>query len=293
MRRTVTPCIGLCAVLFGGCNFLESALELTIGAGQIPRVQQDFTLPSPDRLAGDQLTGVGLPGAPKSLDAMTLAHLRGVLRVEGGGVEERPLDPQGTLRLVDCRPGIPALPCPEGFDGLAIRVSVPINAISEAQANDMKDKMADVSPDAIVQIRIRVFTLDLGYPETPATATAAPEPVADAAEVTLRSVVLDLGMLALSLADAAGNTVQVLDQRFLSSISPATPQRFDVDSSTVFTSALKDAILAGHAVGFNLVLDLAVPVERLYSMALADLTVRMDIQPEIVISVLRAALSKL
>ena len=68
------------------CSFLETAGDLEFGEGTIPVVEFNQPWPSLDQLIGTSITnptGGALPGAPTSLNAATLAHVQGLMTIDG------------------------------------------------------------------------------------------------------------------------------------------------------------------------------------------------------------------
>ena len=294
------PFVALLTILGApACGFLESAAEFTFGPGddQIPRIRQEITWPSADQLApgsfnDDQTKGV--PGFPESLtEAMgdgTLAHLKGALDLSGDCYAEHVNETMGEgedERLTDMIVSVTSCTedrrcanlCGEEFLGLKLAARVSILLVSETDAAEIKEQLAEVSTDAIVQIRLQFYDLAMFQKSAP---DAEPENINQLLES------FELGM-----DNDEGDSTVVVAHRYLKDISPETPQRFEIDNDAAFTKKLKESILAGRPTSVNLFLNMSIPRASLYDMQIGNAGVVFEVQPEVVISVIEVAKSKI
>ncbi len=296
------PVVALLVVLVTpACGFLESAAEYTFGPGedQIPRIRQEILWPSADQLSpgsfNDEQTA-GVPGFPDSLtEAMgdgTLAHLKGALDLSGDcyaeHVQEVVAAEEGkesqlsnmVVSVTSCTEDRRcASLCGDEFLGLKLAARVTILLVSEEQAAEIKDQLAEVSTDAIVQIRLQFYDLAMFQKASP---DAEPENI---------NQLLD--NFQLGMDNDEGDSTVIVAHRYLKDISPETPQRFEIDNDAAFTKKLKESIFAGEPTSVNLFLDLSIPRASLYDMQIGDAGVVFEVQPEVVISVIEVAKSKI
>jgi hypothetical protein len=90
--------------------------------------------------------------------------------------------------------------------------------------------------------------------------------------------------------------IVVVQQKYLDRITPENPQRFDLGSSSQFTTDLKQAVLdkfldpvGNESPSATLWLKFAVSEEQLYELNIEGAGVKLDVQPEFVINVLEVA----
>jgi hypothetical protein len=288
--HVLRPLLVTAALLaLSGCmGFLESAFELTFGPGDIDQVQFDIRFPSVDDVAAFADPGVtDLPGFPSSLDNATLAHLQGALVVQGTcsqdlvveqeDADDR-IDANRVFTLTTCT-GEPrcAPDCPADFFGLTVHAQVPVQLLDEAKAAQLKDSLAEVSPDAIVQVRLRFLELTFFQVE-------------DGAEVDVTDHFADI---LLTISNAWGETVELTAPGRMPRVTVDEPQRFDIDAESDLMKRTKDMLLNAEPISLNIGVSMRVREPDLYSLRIADAGVRVDVQPEFVISALKAATSKL
>lgn len=272
-----------------GCAFAESAGQLPIGDPDIPLIQQQFLWPSVDELTGisDQ-TLSAIPGFPKSLNGGTFAHLQGSMAIAGKCSEVADLD-EGLneqinyvhVAITSCT-GDPRCDdiCEGKPYGMSFEAEVNLVLIGEEQAKQIKEQLKDfseVKSTAIAQMRLQIGELQFFQK-------------VDGTTENLNHL---LGDFSLVLANDDGEEVLIVKHEYLASISPETPQRFDIDSGNPVTQKLKDAIIQGQPTSLSVVLSMAIPQENLYEMGFEGGGVNLQVQPEAVISIVEVAKSKL
>jgi len=290
MTRRVRFAIVLAAAWAAtGCHgFLESAFELTFGPGDIERVVFEVHFPSVDDLSDFTGDDVGdLPGFPSTLEQGTLAHLQGALVVQGAcrqdltveeeGDDERVAD-ERTFTLTTCT-GEPRCDdvCPTEFRGLTMHARIPLELIDEVKAAELRDQLAEVSADSIVQVRFQAHELTFYQIEG-----GQEEDVTDAYDE-----------IVLTLSDDLGNEVRLNEPGHFPEVSPDAPQRFDVEGESELMRRTKELLLDAQPVRLVIGLALRIDQPELYRLRIGDAGVRLDVQPEFVISALQAAQSKL
>jgi hypothetical protein len=175
------------AALLGGCGLFESAGEVTLGEGQIPRVEQRLLWPNIDEMTGSALSGrigatnaAGEPlvgGLPTSLKKGTLAHVQGILALAGdcqrvhqqevvgeGGEGDDGAVSNLTIRVTNCTGDGRCNALCGDFRGLQIEASVDARLLDAEQAVELKSKLpagTSAAKAAVVQVRMRFFELEL------------------------------------------------------------------------------------------------------------------------------------
>lgn len=280
----------LLAVLAQACGFVEAAGEITIGEGQVPRLQYDLQWPKVDDVVGDAVQGAdpaAVPGLPKSFEAGTLAHLQGLMTVDGEchrRIEQPAVKAKtGTLKnlvvdVVNCGAAERCVSRCQGFAGVKLETRVQLQLVDAKQAAKIQDALADTSPDAIVQIRTRFR--ELAFYQTEAGQK------------------VDVGGLfqgfELGVSRPGGADESVLvEGRYVDSIDPETPQRFELDPKAPFTAAIKRDVVDGKTVWIEIFQRMRVAQPDLYSVRLGGAGVEIDLQPEFVISAIEVAKGQL
>jgi len=273
----------LALALSSGCAFIETATEQLVGEGQIDKVSEEISWPSVDELTGlsaEQVDQLAQQGFPSSLAAGTFAHLHGALELSGDcalqesltGFSDNPQLVSLDIDVVSCTEDARCADiCPENFYGMTFTASVQLQLIDEAKAKEIKDQLSQISPEAIVQIRFLVYELEFFQQLAQSGQKFSIHPWLDD--------------FSLSLGDLEGNEVLVIDYPYLDAITPETPQRFDVESESAFTQNLKAAILAGQTVDIRVILSMSIAQEDLYEVGIDGAGLDIDIQPEIIVSV--------
>ncbi len=270
--------------------FLESAFELTFGPGDIERIVFDARFPSVDEMGGlDDEELKELPGFPDTLTDGTMAHLQGALTLQGEcqkvvDLEEEEADDRiserRTFSLTTCtgKPRCAPL-CDDELYGMRIDMRVPFELIDEVKAKEVKDMLADVSPDSIVQVRLRFFKLSIFHETGVGDERVDMTPLFD--------------NLSLRLVDMEGDGVTLVHPGYLPEITDDTPQRFDVDSNSVFMDRIKANLLEAKPITVAVVIGMDVTQANLYEIFIDQAGIAVDIQPEFVVSVVEAAKSSL
>ena len=164
------------------CSFLETAGDLEFGEGTIPVVEFNQPWPSLDQLIGTSITnptGGALPGAPTSLNAATLAHVQGLMAIDGecrrtydqpvivpAPVNGKPAATTAALRnlhveVTNCGDPKRCVSRCEGFRGMKLEARVEIQVLTKEQAAQIKQRFPSDAGEAIVvsnHIFERLFT---------------------------------------------------------------------------------------------------------------------------------------
>ena len=319
MRWRATRWITTCtlAALTAGCGLLESALERTIGGspGEIPRIRAWVDFPHADEVVDvAQMRRDGVPGFPDTFEDVTLAHLQGLLILSGDCTHTSVRDQAtGKVRLsgpltftvTNCDDPRCAALCAPGTSGLQGKIVAPVEVVSEDEAKDVRAQLKDVSPESIAQVRLRFFDLMLYSGAVASTDADVPDSgvigPADGGEVDSELAAGDpwvlpvanldgrLTSFTLEVADDQGNTVALIDQANLASISPLTPQRYDVDRESPLVDRVRADLIDGKAVNLSLAITMGFTRSALYDVRVNGAGLRFDIQPEVVVDVLKAA----
>lgn len=275
----------------GGCGFLEAAGEITIGEGQIARVQTDLKWPALTDVLGDQVAqgqGGDVPGFPTKLDDSTLAHVQGLMNidgecrrtstvdtVDGGQAQLRKL----TVEIINCGSPDRCTEYCDGFRGMKMSARVQFQLLDEEKAKKIRELLSDkTSPDAIVAVRARFFKL-LFYQ----VVGGQKEDIGPYFETA------DFGLS----SEGGGDDTVLVAQRYLSRITGKTPQRFALDNQAEFTQKTKSGVIAAKTMWIEIFQRFAVPQADLYSVQLSGGGVELDFQPEFVISALEVAKGQL
>lgn len=293
--------VGALLVLASGCSFLEAAGEVTIGAkDKIPRVTTDLKWPSASELLGDALsastgTAKAPAGLPSSLSQASLAHIQGLMTIDGECqrsvvlpvVESKVKDSQLRnlhFELINCYD--PQQRCIErcaGFRGMKMQVRIEFLLLSEQNAKKIKETLSDqTSTAAIAQVRAQFFKLNF----------FEAKPGGKPGEIV--SITKLFANSELGLASAGGgDDTSIVEQRYIGKIAPTTPQRFEIDPKAEFTKATKLAVLKAQTTWIEIYQKIDIPQQNLYAITLGGGGVELDFQPEFVISALAAVKSAL
>ncbi len=183
-RRSLSRLLPLVAVaaLVPGCGLFESAGEVTLGDGELPRVTERVEWPNIDEMTGSALagrvgtTGDGEPlvtGLPTSLKKGTLAHVQGLLALAGDcrrtftqeTIDEGSPVTNLNIRVTNCTGDDRCKYLCGDFQGMQIEASVDVELLDEAKAAELASQLKQASPEAaveaIVQLRLRFFALSL------------------------------------------------------------------------------------------------------------------------------------
>lgn len=281
MRSTLLlTCLGALA----GCAVVESAGEVTFGSQSIERVSQEVLWPSADELSGLSAEDTAdIDGFPTSLQDGTLAHLAGALGA--GGECRKTIESEIQSDAVSSVEVSLAVcgdddrctdECGSGFRGMVLEVRVEMLLANEEQLADLKERLADVSPSAIVQVRLQFFELFMFQ---------------DGLDGEREDTTEKFDGFSLSIGDGVSDEVPLVQQRHLPLISEDTPQRFDIDGRSDFTKTFKRSIIAGQPISVTLTQRMRVPRPDLYQLRLRGAGTKIVMQPELVINVIDVAAS--
>ncbi len=271
--------------LLCGCGLVESASEITYGSQAIAQINQDILWPSADELSGLSGDDTGdIDGFPTSLGDGTLAHLAGALSASGecrrellsGDLQSEAIRRVEVKMAVCSEDDRCAEECDDGFLGMVLKVSVTMVLANAEQLADLKERLADVTPDAIVQVRLRFFKLWMFQDDT------------DGQRVDITPKFRDFS---LTIGDGRSAEVPLVEERHLPLITEDTPQRFDVDERSEFTENFKRAIIAGQTIAVTLTQRMRVRRPDLYLLRLRGAGTGIQVQPELVINVIDVAAS--
>ena len=282
-----------------GCAAAETAGSITIGEGEIDRISQSVAWPSVDDLTGltsDQLSSV--PGLPASLADGTFAHLQGALRISGDCIQEIVVDDllgeEGAedgagpvsnvaVRVISCSEDDARCDhwCEDEFGqpffGMMFNTSIDLELLNQEQADEIQKLLAEqpvtVTADAIVQIRLQFHQLQIYQGE-------------GADVVDLKD---HIEGFELWLENEDGDEVLVVDGVTVETISPETPQRYDVGSESQLTAKLKQNIFDGNPTRVTVTQRMRIPQAHLYEVSLAGGGLTVDVQPEVVVSAVEVA----
>ncbi len=290
--------------LLPACSFLEAAGDVQVPPDSIPHAQFLLKWPDVDQLVGGTLQKAGggamPPGFPTSLANGSLAHIQGLMTIDGEckrSFDQAAMeDPKAPLRnlhveVVNC--GIEGR-CVEAckdeygdpFRGVRLQARVQFNLISAETAAKITDIMkGQNNPDMLAQIRLSFSKLAFVQNFTdPATGKVSEQHV----ENLFSGYELGVGSAYMPGDPTAVNDdTPIVRQRYLASISPETPQRFELDPTSAFSVKLRKAIVTGEQVWVAVYQRIDVPEQYLYGVRLNGGGVDLDFQPEIVISFLK------
>ena len=288
------------------CAFIEAAGDVEIPSDSIPHAQMALKWPSVDDLLGkpSQQSGDGqVPpaGLPTSFQSASLAHMQGLMTIEGQCKVPYsmpdPVDPKSPIRnvrieVINCgNEGRCAEQCKDDFGdpfrGMRLGARVQFNLINAAAATQIQTTLqGQTNPDVLAEIRLRFSKLAFMQDFTdPATGKTSAQNI----DSLFSGFELGAGSAALPGEPTPDNDdTPIVKYRYLNSISPDTPQRFELDPTSAFSHTLRKAIIAGSQVWIDVYLRVDVPEQNLYAVRLNGGGVDIDFQPEIVISFAKA-----
>lgn len=291
----------LLPVLLPACSFLEAAGDVEIPSDSIPHAQFPLKWPNVDQLVGGTLQKAGggqmPPGFPTSLEDGSMAHIQGLMTIDGEcrrtfdqAALDDPKVPAKNLHVEVVNCGIPGR-CEEyckdeygdRFYGLRLWARVHFNLISDKTAAKITEVMkGQNNPDMIAQIRLRFSKLSFFQNFTnPATGKSEVQVITD------KFSGFELGVGSAYLPGdptAVNDDTAIVTARYLSQITPETPQRFELDPTSAFSQKLRRDIVTGQQVWVAVYQRIDVPQQNLYGVRLNGGGVELDFQPEIVIS---------
>ncbi len=303
MKHSLLLLLCLSAAL-PACAFLEAAGDVEVPQDSIPHAQFLLKWPNVDQLVGATLQKAGSgqmpPGFPTSLANGSLAHIQGMMTIDGEcrrsfdqAVMDDPKVPLKNLHVevVNCgTEGRCTAECldqyGDPFRGVRLQARVWFNLISSDTSAKIQDIMkGQNNPDMIAQIRLRfsklAFVQDVIDPATGAKQTATIDGLFSGYELGVGSAYLP------GDPTAVDDDTAIVKQRYLASISPDTPQRFELDPTSDFSVKLRKAIVSGQQVWVAVYQRIDVPEQNLYAVRLNGGGVDLDFQPEIVISFIK------
>jgi hypothetical protein len=316
------------ALLVTGCGLFETAGEVTLGKGQLPRVTQRIEWPNIDDMTGSALSGAAgatkdgeplVTGLPGSLKKGSLAHVQGILGLagdcqrsftmpdlaKGGAVSNL------EIRLTNCAGDDRCSALCGDFRGMRIEAGVDVLLLDEKKAKSLAAQLRQAKPEAaveaIVQLRLRFFELKLFQNDDAGTEQDVTQRLDDL-EMILSETAGELpenleGPYSPETIDdpdaPSGATdveqvpyvgphwVKVLEGRYVARIDPTHPQRFEIDPTVPFSQRLKDTLVQGKPASLRLVMRLSIARPDLYELRFDGAGVEVDVQPEVVLSVLQ------
>lgn len=301
LKFSTLPAWAAIAVTASACAFVEAAGEITFGAAQkIPRVATDLKWPGADQLLGNALTGAtgdkAPPGLPKSLGSATLAHVQGIMTIDGQckrtaivpKIDSKASASTSQLRnlaftVLNCGDPTRCVEECKSFRGMKVEARIQFQLLTPETGKKITEvTKSKGDPDAIVQIRAQFFTLDY-YQAKPGGAAN------ERMSITNLFSASELGLSSVG----GGDETIFLKQRYLPKISAKTPQRFEIDGRAEFTRKTKMAVIAGQTLWIEIFQRLEIPQENLYAITLGGGGVDMELQPEFVVSAIKVAHSAL
>lgn len=303
--------IALLAIASGGCGFFKAAGELTLAKQEgIPRVAQKIDWPDIDKLTGSNLdaqiaaTGAdGEPlniGIPSSLKKGTLAHVQGLLSLAGdcrrsiAGDIETPTatgaDGSKTNPIKDIQIHVTNCSGDErcdyacgDFQGMELEAQVEFQLLNQKQAAELKQQLAAANPenaaDGIVQIRLQFFKLDLYQKAEDGKTNEITSDYIDSFDLMLNDAWAEM-------ENKDGKETVVLQGGDFKGIDPKRGKRFEVDPASEFIASIKRRVINGEETRFRIILRIRVQKPDLYLMRFDGAGVELDVQPEVVVSVL-------
>jgi hypothetical protein len=160
---------------------------------------------------------------------------------------------------------------------MTIHARVPVQLLDEAKATQLKDSLAEVSPDAIVQVRLRFLELTFFQVE-------------DGQEVDVTD---RFDGIMLTMSNEWGESVDLAEPGHMPRVTVDEPQRFDIDAESDLMKRTKTMLLEAKPIRLEIGVSMRVREADLYELRISDAGVRVNVQPEFVISALKAATSKL
>lgn len=281
-------------LLVGGCAFLNAAGEITVGPeAKIPKLSTDLKWPGVDQVLGKALTSStgtskAPPGLPTSLGSATLAHVQGIMTIDGecnrdvtiAAVESKVKDSllkNLNFTVTNCGDPNRCVEQCAGFRGMRMEARIQFQLLDTKNAKKIKEVLSnDTSPDAIVAIRAAFTKMD--YYEA--------KPGGKAGETISITNLFSNSEIGVSSAGGGDDTILVR-QRYLSSISPKTPQRFALDPKAEFTIKTKKAVINAETLWIEIFQRIWIPQQNLYAITLGGGGVQIELQPEFVINAVK------
>lgn len=265
-----------------GCAFFESAGEITIGDGQINGLTLDFQLPDYDRFVAAQaeiLDGADGIAEGRSVRNASLAHILGIVTLAGHcqrtftqtGKEKFGAVSDLHVRLTACPSGGSCDHLCGGKRGVLIDVQVEVLALDDETSRDLKAKVQQRVEDTLVGLRLR---FDLVQPYRIDD---------DGKRQSLLHLVNALGA---GVSDIGGERTEILGKLHRDQLLRGEPVRALFDPSSPITKNIVTSVENGEKVTFRLDASLHITPSDAYEWPIFSSGVRLQVQPEFVISVL-------
>ena len=300
----------LLPVFLPACAFLEAAGDIEVPSESIPHAAFTLNWPDVDKLVGSTLhkddADPGKPsslpaGFPATLQAGSLAHVQGLMTIDGEckRTYDQPDvgDPKAPVKnlhmeVINCGiEGRCADACKddfgEPFRGMRLWARVQFNLVNADAATKIQEALkGQTNPDVLAVIRMRfsqlMFVQNFTDPVTGKTSEQNIDGLFAGYELGAASV------FAPGDPSAVNDDTPIVKQRYLASISPDTPQRFELDPTSSFSLKLRKEIMTGEQVWIEVYQRLDVAEQNLYAVRMNGGGVKIDFQPEIVISLTKA-----
>lgn len=293
--------------LLPACSFLEAAADVPIG-DSVPHAQFLLKWPNVDQLVGGTLDKAGggkMPdGFPKSLASGSLAHVQGLMTIDGEckrTFDQAVVDEKTTalrnlhVEVVNCgTEGRCTSSCidehGDPFRGVRLNARVQFNLVNADVAAKVGKVLNDkTDPDAISRVTLRFSKLEFIQDFTdPATGKTGSENI----DNLFSGYQLGVGSVYdadnPTPTDGTNDDTVIVKQQWLAAIANNPPQRFELDPTSDFSLKLRKAIIGGKQVWITVFQRIDVPEQNLYGVRMGTGGVNIDFQPEIVISGLKA-----
>jgi len=285
--KSIALLLGL-VLLTPACGLVEAAGDITVGEGQVPRLTFDLQWPKVDDLVADAIaqTRAGqaagsIPGMPNSFSSATLAHLQGLMAIDGEchRVLNQPkvANKSGQLKdlhveVVDCGHEGRCTDLCGDFRGMKLGARVSFALLDEKNSAQIREVLANTSADAIVQIRMNFYQLQFYQVEGDKNINVTPF----------------FKDFQFGVAVPGGKDTPVVQAEYLNTIRPTDPQRFEIPSGSDTVQKIKQAVVAGKPVWVEVYLRMQVAQRDLYTVRLGGGGIKIDLQPEFVVSAVKA-----
>ena len=308
LSKILVMCAMPLVALLPACSFLEAAADVQVGSGTVPRATFLLTWPNVDQLIGDSLQkagGADAPGLPTSLKAASLAHVQGLMTIDGEcrryfdqavvdqatvAAGKDPVLKNLHVEVINCgTPGRCVAQCKDEFGdpfrGMRLWARVQFNLVNADVASKVGGALGNsqTDPDAIAAITLQfqklAFLQDFVDPATGKTSSENIDSLFSGYELGVGSVYPPSEPTPETLDDTP-----IVTARYLTSISPTTPQRFEIDPTSAFSRKLRTSIVKGEQVWVTVYQRIDVPEANLYGVRLGTGGVDLDFQPEILLS---------
>jgi hypothetical protein len=300
----------MCPAVLPACAFIEAAGDVEVPADSIPHATFTLMWPDVDKLVGSTLhkddadpkKPSSLPaGFPATLQSGTLAHVQGLMTIDGEckRTYDQPDagDPKSPIKnmhieVINCGiEGRCSDACKDDFGdpfrGMRLWARVQFNLVNADTAAKIHTTLnGQTNPDVLAEIRLKFkqleFVQNFTDPVTGKTTEQNIDGLFAGYELGAASV------YAPGDPSAVNDDTPIVKQRYLASISADTPQRFELDPTSAFSLKLRQSIMTGSEVWIEVYQRLDVAEQNLYAVRMNGGGVKIDFQPEIVISVAKA-----